>query len=203
MQCSFVKANLLNILLPLFCLSLVPIYNITFFNIYSISDVENCPFCLGKSICSCFINESFVLDWNYFWSNLLNVGFKNLQREKTVLFGKIDKKQVVIKKISNVKDTKSNGNISLKNILKKLNPILRTNSNTFYKFNVCPSHERFELLIEALNIHTEDPTVLNSNLEYMLKINIEPIIQQVSRVYYQILFFLIVGLGLFSFVIVI
>lgn len=187
MQCSlFLKTNLASIIIILLCVSLIPICNIAFFNIYSSSGVESCPLCLGETICNLFNNDSFALDWSHFWVNLLNVGIKNLQIEKTVFFGKFDKKKVVLKKVSvNFKINNFNfidTNVSTyKEIIAKQKLSLKNQIGyKSQKLNFCPRADRLGVLLKPLNNYSDNITNLYFNLQYMLEVNVEPIIQQVG-----------------------
>lgn len=181
---------------------LIPNLNITyFFNLLTLAKTENCPFCYGKSMCQCVIGDNFQINWDHFWSNLLNLFISG-----KVFFGSCNDSLVVVKKFTKPEKYQDMG-LSLKHIdditiPKILNEVGQLLSKTrpkyleqcINKFHFCPTFEKLGLLFElsAVNTSIKDYNLKELYLSFfhMVQVNVEPIIQQVRNPFFYISIYL-------------
>lgn len=173
---------------------LIPNLNIDFFNLFTLSKAENCPFCYGKSMCQCFIGDNFHINWDHFWSNLLNLFIS-----RKFYFGKCDDSLVVVKKFTKPEIYQDMGlslmnidDITIPKIVNEVGQILSKNRPEYFgqcinKFHFCPTFEKLGLLFELSAVNTSSKDFNQKELYlsffHMVQVNVEPLIQQVRNLY--------------------
>lgn len=182
---SYFIKNVSGLIVLILCL-LFHLYNNYFFNIYTISDIDACPKCIGESFCNCFTNNTFNLDSDHLLINIFNIYINNPLGKKVVIFGTCNDTKVVMKKLyKNVGQLQQypigdKVNNDSKITLDNLKESIKTDFRSFRKFNFCPDSNRLEVFLSPLIQNCSDFDNLYFNVRYMMDVNIEPLIQQVG-----------------------